>query len=391
MKKLYLDMKHTSFVPQAYRMNAGELSAAAGVNLGNFVFRHALNFLINDLHKFTPVLGGEFNEIVKNGPVEHVLVSCANWLGQTAMDEQFNLGRAKMIESVDCPVTAFGLGVQASSMTSTESIRLGPNSIRLASALAERGPQLSVRDEITRRTLEAAGIKNAVVTGCPSNFINCDPDLGAQAQTYARNVMGSLASWKDVRSAISEVTGGHALSGKVMSTQMRMLDETPAFYLLQTPGLLPFLLGKRTDIPDIYRTNNPFMNTPGQLTRALKAKTLHFSSVDSWLDFSRTCDISFGMRIHGTVVPLQAGVASVLIAHDSRTVGLAQAMCIPWVTPEAFLEIAESGPRGLFDVFIEQIEGYDSNRQKLAGIMNDYLQGHGLKPAKDLGRLLAGK
>lgn len=380
MRKLYLDMKYTSDVPEAYRMDAATLSAAAGVNLGNFVFRHALRYILADFDSFEPVLGQEYRAIVAEEKPGHVLLSCANWLGQTAQDERFNLGRAEMVEAADCTVTAFGLGVQAPDMKADKPIRLGPNSIRLARAISERAPQFSVRDEITRRTLEAVGITNAVVTGCPSNFINCVPDLGAQTAARAATLRNQLTSWKEVRSAISEVTGGHPASGKVLKRQMRMLDETPAFYILQTPGLLPFIMGDRVNIPQIYRENNPFMGQSGRLTSTLKAKALHFSDVDSWLDFSRTCDLNFGMRIHGTMVPLQAGAPSVLVAHDSRTVGLAEAMCVPWIGPEEFLDIADIGPRLMFDIFIDRIAGYDANRQRLAGLMKGLVEASGLRP-----------
>ncbi|NCO85282.1 MAG: polysaccharide pyruvyl transferase family protein [Rhodobacterales bacterium] len=381
-------MKHTTGIAGAYRMDATALSNAAGVNLGNLVFRHALRFIISDLDAFEPVTGPEYRDIVQSEKPDHVLVSCANWLGQTQRDEQFNLGRAEMVEAADCTVTAFGLGVQAPAMDAERPIRLGPNSIRLARALSERAPQLSVRDELTRRTLEASGITNAVVTGCPSNFINCDPDLGRRVAARAAHLAGRLTRWDEVRSAISEVTGGHVASGAVLKRQMAMLDETPAFYILQTPGLLPFVLGERTNITDLYRENNPFMGQSGRLSKALLSKVLHFGNVEAWLDFSRTCDLSFGMRIHGTMVPLQAGVPSVLVAHDSRTVGLAAAMGVPWISPEQFLTIHDAGPQAMLDAFAGQIEGYDAKRKVLAGVMKNLVEASGLRPHAELLRLV---
>ena len=385
MRKLYLDMRYVGRVPHAYRMDAATLAAVSGYNLGNFVFRHALHSILADFADFQPVVGEEFRALVAGGEkVEHLLVSCANWLGQTAQDEQFNLGRATMIESVDGPVTAFGLGVQAKEMLHDGVARLGPNTIRLARALSERCQQLSVRDELTRRTLEASGVQNAVVTGCPSGFINGDADLGAQLAARAESLRSTLKTWDEVRNAISEVTGGHGNSGKVLSRQMRMLAETPAFYVIQTPLLLPFILGDRSNIPQDYRSHNPFMTQPGRLTNTLKAKSLHFTDVDSWMDFSRSCDMSLGMRIHGTIVPLQAGTPSILVAHDSRTVGLADAMCVPWISPEEFLSMVEVGPSALYEAFIAKIAGYDANRHMRAGVMRGLVEANGLRVHKSL-------
>ncbi|WP_254656363.1 polysaccharide pyruvyl transferase family protein [Roseovarius sp. 217] len=389
MSRLYLDMKFIGEVPNAYRMGADELAGVSGMNLGNFVFRHALRFLVAELDSFTCVTGLEFRDMIQHEPPETVLVSCANWLGTSDMDEQFNGGRASIIEKADCPVIAFGLGVQAPLSATGKPVSLRPNTVRLAKVMSERCKQLSVRDELTRMTLEANGIDNAVVTGCPSGFINCDPHLGAKSGKLALDLSQSLLDWKDVRSAISEVTGGHPESGKVLSKQIEMLEDTPAFYIVQTPMHLKFLIEDRAQIGDIYRKNNPFMKESGRLTRTLKSKILHFSSVDAWMDFSRTCDLSVGMRIHGTVVPLQSGIPSVLIAHDSRTIGLADIMSVPHISPETFLEIAAIGPQALFETFAEQIANYDVNRKTLAQTMQDYLVANGLTPHEALNGLLA--
>lgn len=387
MTKLYLDLKYTSDVPGAYRMAEPELSAASGLNLGNFAFRHALRFLLADLDAYRTVRWPEFNEISKNTDIRSVVVSCANWLGLHARDEAANLNRAQTIETVDCAVTAFGLGVQAKA--GADLPRLGPNTLRLAHALADRAALLSVRDTLTQDTLEADGILNTVVTGCPSNFINATPDLGAQVAARARTLAGRTPGWGDLRSAISEASGGHSHSGGVIRAQMAMLDAGPAFYLIQSPALLPFVLGERGNIPQMYRSNNPFAGQSGRLTATLTSKVLHFAHMEAWMDFARTCDISFGMRIHGTMVPMQAGVPSALIAHDSRTIGLAERMGIPWVSPEDFLGLVDEGPTRLLNIIAERMDGYDAGRRALGQVFHDYITRNGMTPHASLAGLVA--
>lgn len=387
MRKLYLDLKFTSTVPEAYRLSADDLSSASGVNLGNFAFRHALRFLVEDLYSYEPVRWPDFNRIAQGEKVDRVVVSCANWLGLTPQDEAANLNRATAIEKVQCPVTSFAIGVQAK--LKAELPKLGPNTLRLAKALAERATLLSVRDQLTQDTLAAEGITNTVVTGCPSNFINSDPDLGARVAERARVQAARAKSWADVRSCISEASGGHSHSGAIIAQHLRLMDETPAFYLIQSPALLAFVLGDRAAIPNDYKSNNPWKDQSGRLTQVLKSKVLHFSQMDGWMDFARSCDLSFGMRIHGTMVPLQSGVPSALIAHDSRTIGLAERMGIPWVSPEDFLKITADGPAPLLSHIQEKMEGYDAGRRKLAQTMHDYIVANGLTPHASLMRLLA--
>ncbi|MCT4579588.1 polysaccharide pyruvyl transferase family protein [Donghicola sp.] len=387
MHQLYLDLHYTSEIPGAYKKSADELSSDSGVNLGNFAFRHALRFIVRDLFEYTPVRWADFNRAADQKPVDKVVVSCANWLGQSEHDERSNLVRAKTIERVDGPVISFGLGVQAQIKEDNSLPQLGPNTLRLAHALSERCVQLSVRDQLTQDVLEADGIQNTVVTGCPSNFINATPNLGALISEKATNQLDSASSWKEVRSCISEASGGHGHSGAVMKFNATLMAKTPAFYLVQSQALLPFLMGARTEIPQSYRSNNPFMGKPGKLTQTLKAKTLHFSGLEPWMDFARTCDISFGMRIHGTMVPLQAGVPSILIAHDTRTVGLAERMGIPWISPEEFIKVAQDSPKPLFDRILTSMQKYDSHRKSLAQTMVEYLNANGLVPHQDIDSL----
>lgn len=382
MTQLYLDMKYIGRIPDVFKMDAATINHHCGQNLGNFVFRHALRNVLADLEDYKPVEGREYREIAKEQPIDRVIISCANWLGQTAQDEAFNRGRAEMVEMANTSVVAFGLGVQAHGLTHDQPVKIGPHTTRLVHALSERSAQISVRDELTRRTLEAVGVQNATVTGCPSNYLNGSPTLGASLA--ARAEAFNLKSWDDVRTAISEVTGGHAKSGDIFRQQMRMMAETPAFYVVQTPDFVGFLMGDRSQISKYYRDNNPFRDEPHKLTRVLKSKTLQFTDVDSWMGFCTTCDMSMGMRIHGTMVPLQSGVPSILIAHDSRTVGLADAMNIPWVSPEQYLDFAKDGPQRLMDVFREKIAGFDENRKVLARTMRDFVVANDLRPQANL-------
>ena len=196
-------------------------------------------------------------------------------------------------------------------------------------------------------------------------------------------------SWSLViRSIISEFSGGHPASGLVVRESLRLMADSPAFYVAQSPVLLPFLFNETTEVPPAYKSNSPFSGDVGKLYAVMRAKTLHFSSMDAWLDFSRTCDLSFGMRIHGTMVPLQAGVPSILISHDSRTSGLAQQMGIPTLSPETFVRSYAEGPSEMLSRIAHTMDDYDARRAELAGVMRDYLVVNGLNPHGSLRGLM---
>lgn len=377
MVKLYFDMLEVDAVHTPHRATSQDILKITGYNIGNFAFRHALRHIIDDLDTYVPVDYHSFKKRPDRYETSQLLISCANWLGLSEQDEEHNAYRARTFDDFNVPLTAFGLGTQAK--LGAKLPKLGPHTVRLAKVLSERSTKLSVRDQLTAETLEAEGIHNVVVTGCPSNFIAEDPAIGQKVAADAARMAEATPGWRNVRSLISEMSQGHAMSGKIAADHLRLMHLTPAFYVVQDPTLLPFVLRESNDIPDFYLKNHALKDEE-QLFRVLKSKTLHFSSITAWLDFARTCDLSFGMRIHGTMLPLQAGVPSILISHDARTSGLAEFMGIPSVSPERFLEISRSGPTPLFTAIAEKMSAYDDRRRALAGTMLDYVKANALTP-----------
>lgn len=385
MAKIHLDLRATSFIADAYKYSSDEISRISGANLGNLVFRHALRMLVDDMDEYIPSNYIDLHQLSSLEPIEQVIVSCANWLGTREADEESNRNRANAVESIEAPICCFGLGVQA--QYGATHVELGPESQRLARALAGKARLVSVRDELTANTLKNIGVKNTVVTGCPSNFINMDSTLGKQIINRCRDIAAEDHVWSELRGCISEFSGGHPDGGGLLRKIIAILRDTPAFYVVQSPLLLPFLLRETNELPDLYEKNAGIK--PNQLRAILYDSILAFTSVDSWLDFARTCAYSFGMRIHGTVMPIQAGVPSLLIAHDSRTAGLADVMGVPAVEPIEFADCYQKGPQYYFETVSEHMIKYDERRARLADTMQSYLSANGLGPTERIKRLSA--
>lgn len=382
-RKFHLDLLVTSAISAAYKSSAAELSALVGANIGNMVFRHALGSLIKDFSEYVPVDYPTIRAHSKTEEIDSVIVSCANWLGTREQDEKSNAVRANILEDIEAPITCFGLGVQAPA--GAKSVSLGPESVRLAQVIAAKGSDVSVRDQLTKDVLESEGIDNVVVTGCPSNFINPDPELGALIAARASENAASRRKWSDLRTCVTEFSGGHEESGAVLGAHLELLNKAPAFYVLQSPNLLPFLLRENAEIPAAYLHNGPY-GRDGMET-LLRSKVLHFTSVDSWMDFSRTCDLALGMRIHGNMVPIQSGVPGLVVGHDSRTQGLAGEMGIPLISPRDYLAAHENGPWILFDRIANAMDHYDSWRRTLARRMEGFLRASKLPASEGLSRL----
>ena len=382
MKKLYLDLRTVSSVPNAYQATAAEMMSYSGANIGNFAFRHALTSLIN-LNEYMPVDYSEFNMAVAKQKPESVVISCANWLCATEQYEISNAVRAATIENEDCPIAVFGLGAQAK--TDQNDFKLGPNTERLAKVIAERSTKVSVRDEFTLNTLEKIGITNAIITGCPSNFINLNKELGSSIVDKCQKVLDKQPSWQDLKIHFSEISGGHKSSGRVLHETLEILLESSSFYIIQSPVLFPFVLNEDDQIPGDYLANKPdSIKTTKGVRRFLKSKLMHFGSIEAWMDFARTCDLSIGMRIHGNMVPLQAGVPSVVIGHDSRTNGLSKMMGIPVISPEGFVESVENSPSKLIEYIQSEMLDYDRKRAVLGQTFSTYIKGNSLETSDSL-------
>ncbi len=385
MNKLFLDLKVVSSIPNAYLENTTEIMGFSGANIGNFAFRHALS-LMAETSDYKSVNYSDFNKIVDIEQPASVIISCANWLCASEQYETSNGVRAATFEKLDCPITVFGLGAQASS--GSAELKLGPNTIRLAKVIAEKSVSISVRDEFTHTILNKIGITNVVQTGCPSNFINLNPALGHEVIKKATGLIETAQSWADLRTHFSEFSGGHKASGSVLKKILGLLNRSPSFYVIQSPVLFPFLLKETKMIPKGYIANKPeSIENIGQLERLLKSKLLHFSSIDAWLDFARTCDLSLGMRIHGNMIPLQAGVPSMVIGHDSRTSGLSKSMGIPVITPEKFITYSNNSPASFFEEIALKMEGYDKRRSELAKIFVDYIEENNLVATQNIKKI----
>ena len=374
--KLHLDLRYSSKVSGSYKLDSAGLMQATGGNLGNLIFRHALGSVLADFEEYVPVSWADTRELSKRADPNHIIISAANWLGSSAEDERRNLGRSQIVETLDCPIAVFGLGVQAP--TGASEVTFGPNTIRFAKALANKSALIGVRDELTARSLRQIGISNVTITGCPSNFINLNPALGVEIARKAAELANAVDAWEDLRILISEIGTSDLKRSKIGSTVANFIVNYSSFYVIQSPNLLDFLLGADRSLPlgyrgaDMPRSENVFR-------RALLSRALCFASVDAWLDFCRTCSISFGSRIHGTMVSLQAGIPSLLLGHDARTEGLGGVMGLPMLREDDFLASYSESPKKMFRLIAEQMAGFDGRRSLLGSRMMAQLRRSGLK------------
>ena len=360
-----------------YALMSTERIFAQTGNTGNLAFRYAIDKHLGRTASF--VSWADSAEKV-HATGEIAVLPCANQLGSHANHS----ARAELISKLRIPVLAIGLGAQSKS--TDEFPEVSADTARWVHAIAERRAQgasnITVRGEFTRRVLERIGIRDGVeVLGCPSLFISDDRELG---QTIAARLARTPR-----RIGVAASNPGRPVSIALERGLMAIAQQSGGSYVVQHP--LPFIKAARGEFADLdaswQERIRAFVDSesPSDGAFRLPSNTALFFDVDAWMENLRRHDLVVGMRIHGTMLAIQAGVPALCVTHDSRTEELCQTMGIPNVS-------AHRLSRGNLDVqtILSHIdfdpEKFDRNRMNLAQKYGEFLRGCGLQFSSGLAR-----
>ncbi|WP_226629305.1 polysaccharide pyruvyl transferase family protein [Alloyangia pacifica] len=313
-----------------------------GNNTGNLIFSESAFRLFPDAQR------SPFNHIHKRMGSDRdcIVIAAANWLNEKA---DFS-GLVETLEQTDVPVIVLGLGAQSGMDGKIPTLR--PGTERLVRLLAERSPRISARGQFSCEVLEKYGAKNAVPTGCPSMLM-----AGRQAPRFR-----ATPAWDALRPEEVLVYGTrhhfHAASG--ISTELYRVALQRQFDILLQSELADFYFAldrcEELEKPEEVKSHlaKVYQDSPEAVAKYLADHGRVFFDLDSWFDCCREKSFLIGTRIHGTISGILSGTPSLLIAHDSRTVELAETMNVPYVL-EKGLDVRDEGTlRGLY----ERLEGH---------------------------------
>lgn len=364
-------------IPAHSSLSSGELLQLVGQNTGNLVFQAAVIRMIGDPTVTVERCGDlPFDpQRVKNA-CDVLVFPAANHI-KVPFDYEL---LTNFMEAVDRPLVLLGLGAQAPSSNPDDlnaflhTARNDKELQRFISVLKDRAIGVSVRGDFTQNVLSELGLDNTIVTGCPSNMLgearigdviseNSDllrqhllcssHDLGvsvAAANPFAAQLDGILAVEQKIAAfavkhfhAFIQQSGGDVVTDFSRQKWDAVPKESMAFF-------------RNTLLPG------------GSDTSFLKnvAKSTHiFFSFDAWTEFIRRFDLCIGTRIHGCMVGMQAGLPTLLIAHDSRTTELGSVMRVPSLSSASFLGY-DSVPSALLAQPRFDGKVFDANRAFLA-------------------------
>jgi hypothetical protein len=341
-----------------------------GNNTGNNLFFYAVSQQI----------GGDKRHALWDTPTDliraqsdAIVIVAANWIY-----DHFDLGPvARILEATDVPTVVVGLGVQAPH--ENVAFNLKPGTERLLAILRERNIPVCARGEATARLLEANwGVRNVVPTGCPSNFINPAPDLGARIA--ARAERAPVSALISLEASPSHKAANEALIRQLAGVDWRVVLQDPQRYLeiIRAPWSVD-----EAEAVELLGAAGLWHPEPGQPFHAYVLRHLEaFYDTEAWIDYASRLDFATGTKLHGNMACLQGGVPTVFLSHDLRTAELADIMQVPHVSRQKALTLPS--PAALWEEARFSAASYDARRLELATRYADVLVRSGIPVSPSL-------
>lgn len=291
-----------------------QVMAKLGENTGNMMFTESLGQVLNN----PTTTSFAIPDAALEGR-DCIVLASANWVNEF---EDFSW-LADRLEKTNLPVFLVGIGAQAGLDHAIPKVPEG--TIRLLKLVSERSTAIAARGDFTAEVLESYGIKNVVSAGCPSMLL-----LGQSGPKYTHKASAENVVLHGTRHGF-----GRANAFQNWIYRQAMLNDWDL--LLQSEKAdVYFALGKLSN-PKILEMATPIVTETfgaesiDEVSSYLRRRGLFFTSFHPWIEAMKTRSFCVGTRIHGTVAALLAGTPAVLIAHDSRTLELAQKMAIPHI------------------------------------------------------------
>ncbi|MCW2830877.1 MAG: hypothetical protein JWP31_1569 [Aeromicrobium sp.] len=292
-------------------------------NSGNYLFQHSVWKALSvegaelvsngTLSERVPPQRGDAARI--NEQFDHFVVPLAN-----AFRSEFapRLDRlADLIEGITIPVTVTGVGAQAPHGQGIESLAPIADTVkRFVGRVLDRSASIGVRGEFTRDYLRGLGFPDGSidVIGCPSLYLH-GRDFRVEKKVEALTVDSPLAL-----NLTPEVPGIGAFATAQAARHPQLT------YVGQDAHDLRLLLWS-TPFPHVHDPLVP-VHLDHPIYRSDRMRL--FLDTFTWYDFMASQHFAYGTRFHGNVAALLAGTPALLLAHDSRTLELAEYHRMPY-------------------------------------------------------------
>jgi hypothetical protein len=291
-----------------------------GNNTGNLVFSQAVYRLLSAASTDVETSGlARSHPRVINSRFDHVVIPLANAFRSTYLETLDAL--SNLIEQLTIPVTVLGVGSQASLKGVYKGAdTVDPATTRFVRAVLNHSPSIGVRGDHTRDYLKSLGFgdEHVKVIGCPSMFMygpNLKVEKKVESLSYDSPIAFNVSPYVPEMGPLSLYAAEHFPNLVYMAQNIQTLE-------LMLYGSYP--KGKRMNA---MAASGAPITLEHPLIRSDRVR--FFLDPKTWFQHLAEYDFSFGTRIHGNIAALLAGTPALLLAHDSRTLELAEYHEIP--------------------------------------------------------------
>ncbi|WP_029068419.1 polysaccharide pyruvyl transferase family protein [Jonesia quinghaiensis] len=268
-----------------------------------------------------------------NAKYDHYVMPMSNMFRASFTTQLQSLTR--IIRQLEIPVTIVGAGAQTTAdaaesekftmgrtgrtktMSTKAADRHNEAIYNLVEAVLEKSHSMGVRGEYTRKFLVSLGLPadRITVIGCPSIFT-----WGPQHQ---------------VNKGVDALTPRSAVSMNIdyrVPGIERLIDANMARYRnLTSPSQDAKSARMIVTGNDQYDLDTVNLGTPVHTGHPLykKRKVVYYPNPWGWIESFTEQDFAFGTRLHGNIAAILAGTPAHILAHDSRTLELAEYHAMP--------------------------------------------------------------
>jgi hypothetical protein len=347
-----------------------ELYRLVGDNTGNLAFHYAIQ---SQIHGCTKSVKWYETHKIDDSYGNLAIIPSSNQLGEHIDMGQF----VAKFQSVNSPLVSIGLGAQSGINGQVPNVPHG--SVEWIRTIVNKAPtskaNIAVRGAFTQKVLNELGFEGKTkVIGCPTLFINHSNNLGSLIESNIREpklvaVASGHQKWKHL--------------ARIEQSLVKIVTATNGGYVGQSPlEMLQITRGEASKLNDAQLQECIDYICPEldkeEFINWSKTHGAVFFDINHWMEYYRRYDFVVGLRIHGVMLALQAGVPALCIVHDSRTLELCETMKVPYVK-------ASDIPNGLarkdlLKFFKFDAIEFDITRKKLADTYVDFLKGNEISP-----------
>lgn len=338
-----------------------DLWELCGCNTGNLLFCESL---LQNIENATaaPL------DLPTEGYQEHdsIVLAAANWL-----NSQLDFGHiADLIEPTNLPICIVGLGAQAD-IDEKKIPVLPAGTERMMKLISERSSQISVRGTFSAEVLNHYGIKNVVVTGCPSLLL---------AGEVAPSIRRFDLSQKQEISIGSTRHGFNPTDDFQRYFYMQAIKHDLDIVLQSELSDMYFALGRLNNAEILERATaccSDFYQERAEIVSPyLQRHAKVFFDLNQWLDYMSGKSLYVGTRVHGVIASLLSGTPAILVCHDSRTEEMAHSLHLPHVLCR---DIDTTRDLDFMSLYQEEKQAeFEASYAKYRDTFHNFFQGNGL-------------